>query len=240
MNIDQPTLNFIKRVIKCATIGKIDNVSIEPGKIRGMDDGQIAFIFHTDNVPEFDFGSIGFNRMSTFTARLDMVADMDKLTITANTDTSRNGDMFVRSLTMSAKGIKIDYRCANPAVIRAPRERADQIKFEINIDADAINYMSRGVTAMGSDEVRIVSDDNGTRFEMSDINGDVMVYQFKQNATDLSGEEDAIFDSTYPVKSILPLLKAATSSDCYITEPSGMLMMNVEGFDMYVFPRNTL
>ena len=170
-----------------------------------------------------------------------MIADADKVSVTANTDTSRNGDVFVRSLTMSAKGIKIDYRCANPAVIRAPRERADTVKYEINIDADAINYMTRGVAAMGCDEVRIISDDDGTRFEMSDVNGDVMSYQFKTSAIDIvNDDEAAIIDSTYPVKSIIPLLKAATSEQCYITEPSGMLMMNVEGFDMYVFPRNTL
>lgn len=239
MKVDNITLDYIKRVVKCATIGKIDNVVVEPGRIRGVDDAQTVFMYHTDNVPDFEFGSIGFNRLPTFTSRLDMVSDADKLAVTATTDTSRDGTVFVRSLNFAAKGIKVDYRCANPAVIRAPKELVDPIRYELNITPGAINYMARGVTAMGSDEINIISDPDGLRFEISDVNGDVLAFEFDEEAIDLSSTKPAVFEHTYPLKTLLPLLKAMDHSTCFITEDYGQLRVAVEGLDMYIFPRTT-
>jgi hypothetical protein len=204
-----------------------------------MDDAQSVFMYHTDNVPDFEFGSIGFNRLSTFTTRLDMVADADKLVVTATTDTSRDGTVFVRSLNFAAKGIKVDYRCANPAVIRAPRELVDPIRYELDIPAAAINYMARGVAAMGSDEIKIISDPDGLRFEITDVNGDVLAFEFDEEATDLTTSKPAVFEHTYPLKTLLPLLKAMDQSTCFITEHHGQLRLAVEGLDMYIFPRTT-
>lgn len=239
MKVESIALDYIKRVVKCATIGKIDNVAVEPGRIRGMDDNQSVFIFQTDNVPEFEFGSIGFNRLPTFTTRLDMVTGADKLSITANTDTSKDGSSFVRSLNFAAKGIKVDYRCANPAVIRAPKELVDSTKYEIVISPAAINYMARGMTAMSSDEIKIICDEDNTRFEIADVNGDVLTYEFDTTAVDITSSKPAEFEHTYPLKTLLPLLKAMDHETCYITKDHGMIRMSVEGLDMYIFPRTT-
>lgn len=240
MNIDQPSLNFIKRVIKCATIGNIDNVAIESGKIRGMDDDQIVFIYQDTNVPSFPFGSIGFNRLPTFTARLDMLDGLKNAIITASVDTGKDGTSFVRSLNMSAGNIKVDYRCANPAVIRAPKKLVDSIQYEITITPTVISYMTRARTAMSSDEISIISDGANTKLEMSDVNRDVFTYTFDTPTIDIVTAEPPIFTHIYPIKTILPLLKAASSEVCYITGTNGMLVIEVEGLQVYVFPRSSV
>lgn len=238
MNIDITTLNYIKKVVKCASIGKVEGISIEPNLIRGMDDSQTVFLFHTDNIPTFEFGSIGINRLSTFTSRLELMST-DGLTIEANTDKNRNGMQFVRSLNFSSKGMKVDYRCANPAIIRGPKQFVDTITYSIDIPTDAIQYMTKGMAAMSSDEIRLTSSDDGTQFTITDVNGDVFTYTFNDTAKNISDNSIAEFDHTYSLKTLLPLLKAMNNSTCFITQDNGMILITIEGIDLYVFPRTT-
>jgi hypothetical protein len=238
MKIDQIATDFIKRVVKCATIAEIDNLSIEPSLIRGMDDKQEVFLFHTDNVPKFEFGSIGLNRLSTFTSRIDLASGVTDLILDAVVDTDKTGQQFVRSINMKGKGIKIDYRCANPAVIRAPRKLQDKLTYVMDMTADVLYFMNKGRAAMGSDEVKLVCTDSQVTFEITDISGDVMECEFPLRAAGANGEKNVSFTFTYPLKTLLALFKTCPSQQFNITTPTGMLKLSVEGFDIYVLPRS--
>lgn len=238
MKIDQVTMDYIKRVVKCATLAKINNVAIEPDKIRGMDDDQVVFMFHTKNIPFMDVGSVGLNRLNTFTSRLDLATGVSGVEIDALTEDDKNGQRFVRGISMKGKGIKIDYRCANPAVIRAPKRLQDTLKYQINMTPDVLFFMTKGQQAMGSDEVKIVCKDSSVSFEISDINGDAMTYEFPAEAVMLDGSDDTSFSHTYPLKTILPLFKACPDEPFCITTPTGMLKLQVDGFDVYIMPRS--
>jgi hypothetical protein len=139
---------------------------------------------------------------------------------------------------MAGKGVKVNYRCANPAVIRAPKVLTDDVRYELTLTDEAINFMSKGSVAMASDEITITAGPDGTFFEITDINGDVFSYTFPSNAIDITSTKDAEFSHTFPLKTLLPLLKAAGSDTVHLTDKNGMMKMVVEGFDVYVFPRS--
>jgi hypothetical protein len=86
MKIDPIDLERVQRVVKCATVAKIDNLAVEPGRIRGMNDDQTVIMFHIDNVPDFSFGSLGLNRIDTFTARFDLANNISGVEVSVETE----------------------------------------------------------------------------------------------------------------------------------------------------------
>lgn len=243
MKVDSKTLAYIQNVVKTAQLVKIGNIIIEPDKVRAIDDEKSVVMFQTADVPKLPFGSIGLNRIDVFMTRFEIAKGIDKFELEAimpESDPAKpNKDEFARALVMKAKGIKIDYRCANPATIQAPKLINDQIKYSVMMNPEAVLLMSKSQGAMNSDEVSLVSTDDGVYFEMSDINGDVLTYKFA-NKVDIEAAKvdpkDIKFNHRYPLKVLLPLFKVSANSPFFVTS-RGMLKVVVNGLDMYILPR---
>lgn len=238
MKIDPIELEHVKRVVKCATTAKIDNLVIEPGKIRGIDDDQTIILFHTENVPDFSFGSLGLNRIDTFTARFDLASNIANTEVSVETEQDKNGQLFARALNIKGKGIKIDYRCANPAVIRAPKKFVDTVSYHVDMSADVLFFMTKGQAAMSSKEVTLTCKNSVTTFTIEDINGDVLEYEFPLQAKDVNtpSNKNVEFTYSYSLPTLLPLLKQVPDQPFCITTPTGMIKLNIDGFDVYIMP----
>jgi hypothetical protein len=238
MKIDPIELEHVKRVVKCATNAKIDNLVIEPGKIRGIDDDQTIILFHTEDVPQFSFGSLGLNRISTFVARFDLAANISGTEVSVETETDKNGQLFARALNIKGKGIKIDYRCANPAVIRAPRKFVDIVTYHVDMSPDVLFFMTKGQSAMASKEVTLTCKNSVTMFTITDVNGDELQYEFPLNAKDINNpaNKSVEFTYSYSLTTLLPLLKNVPDQPFCITAPTGMIKLTIDGFDVYIMP----
>lgn len=238
MKIDPIELDLVRRIVKCATKAKIDNIAIEPGKIRGINDDQTIIIFHTENVPQFSFGSLGLNRIDSLVDRFELAANLSNVEVNVETETDKAGQLFARSLNIKGKGMKVDYRCANPAVIRAPKKFNDVLTYHIAMSPDIVFFMTKGQGAMNSKEVNIVCTKSTTVFTIEDVNGDVFEYEFPAVTTDLTNpaNKDITFKYSYSLPTLLPLLKAAPDQPFVITTPTGMIRINVDGYDVYVMP----
>lgn len=243
MKVDNKTLAYIQNVVKTAQLVKIGNIIIEPGKVRAIDDEKSVVMFQTTDVPKLPFGSIGLNRIDVFMTRFEIARGVDKFELEAvmpDIDPSKpNKDEFARALVMKGKGIKIDYRCANPATIQAPKLINDQVKYSVMMNPEAVLLMSKSQGAMNSDEVSLISTDDGVHFEMSDINGDLLTYKFADqvNIEDAKvNSKDIKFNHKYPLKVLLPLFKVSASAPFYVTS-RGMLKVVVNDLDMYILPR---
>lgn len=236
MKVDVETLAYIQNVVRTAQLVKINNIVIEPERVRAIDDEKSVVLFQDSDVPDMPFGSIGLNRIDVFLTRFEIAKGAADFTLEAVMPES--DAKFARALLMQGKGIKIDYRCANPATIQAPKQIHDTIKYKIQMNPEAVLLMSKGQGAMGADEVSLISDKEGVRFEMTDINGDAFTHGFAKSVTnvDPSTGRDTNFTHKYPLKVMLPLFKTASDVPFHVTS-KGMLKVVVNGLDMYVLPR---
>ena len=241
MKVDAKTLVYIQNVVKTAQLVKIGNIIIEPDKVRAIDDEKSVVLFQDEDVPAMPFGSIGLNRIDVFMNRFELARSADKFEIEAIMPESKdnNAPQFARAIVMKGKGMKIDYRCANPATIQAPKQINDTLKYQIQMNNDVVSLMAKGQTAMNSDDVSIISNKDGVSFEITDINSDAMNYKFS-DGVDLvdvkADQDDTEFSFKYPLKVILPLFKAAPSAPFFIST-KGMLKIIVNELDMFVLPR---
>ena len=221
------TLDYIQTVIKTAQIVGIDNVIIEPGRIRGMDEARTVVLLQDENVPEMEFDSIGLNRTSVLLSRIALVKNQNRFAVEATIDDDKE---FVRALLIKAKGTNIDYRCANPATIQAPRVINDEIVADVSLTTEAVEMLHRGVVAMGNVEiVTITSDKRGISFALEDTNCDVFDHTFGEVT-------DHPFTHKYPVKTILALCKKEGEGTFGIGK-KGMLRHDVNGLGVYILPK---
>ena len=234
MNLDPVSLKYLQEVVRVCRLVGVDNVAIEPGMIRGMDDDQKVVIFlDGKTVPEFDFGSIGLSRLDVFQTRLDIARTQDKFTIEviAKPDVS-----YVQSLVMKATGTKIDYRCMDPTKIKAPKKLNDVMKFRVKINSQAVSLLQKAVAAMGADIVTVISNSEGVSFELVDVNKDVFKHTFTEDVEVLEDGKGVSFAHRYPAKTLLSIFKEDPAGTFEIGG-KGLLLFPIAGINVYVLPQ---
>lgn len=233
MKIDEQDLAYIQNVINTAQLVGIDDVIIEPGRVRAIDENKTVLLFQDENVPEMTFGSIGLNRISTFLSRLDIARTQEGFHVSSVIDSDNE---FARSLTMKAKGIKVDYRCANPRTILAPKNVNDVLVCRINITPEAVYLLQKGQTAMGADVVSVISNDDGVTFELMDVNGDKFSHTFTHEVTKITDDADTTFVNKYPLKTVLSLFKH-NPEGAFSIGRKGILNIVVNHLNVFVLPQ---
>lgn len=233
MNIDTETMSFLVNVVKTAQLVDIDNAIVEPGRVRGMDDNHTVVLFHEQDIPDMPFGSIGLNRLGVFLSRYEIARTQDSFKVEAKLS---DDEQFARSLTLKGKGTKIDYRCANPTTIKAPRQINDTMKVGVQVNGEAVRLLQKGQAAMSNPEtVTLLCDDDKVSFELVDVNNDVFKHTFAQEIELLDGD-DSNFAHRYPLKILLSLAKQHPDGHFEIGH-KGMLKFPVSDLTVYILPQ---
>ena len=231
MKLDSETLTYIRNVVETGQMVGIDNVIIESGNVRAINDEKSVVLFQEENVPEMNF-NVGLNRIGVFLSRLEVARTQDNFAVDVKTD---DDGVFARSITMTAKGFKVDYRCANPKTIAAPKKINDEMVIRIELTPQAVYMLQKGQTAMGADVVSLISNDNGVTFEFVDVNSDKFSYTFTERIAFDAGA-NATFTYKYPIKILLPLFKHNAESTFQIGR-KGMLNIVVNNLNIFVLPQ---
>lgn len=228
MKIDQDSLSYIQNVVETAQLVGIDNVIIEPGKVRAINDDKSVVLFQETDVPDMLFNSVGLNRIGVFLNRLSVARTQDNFTVDVKTDDNND---FARSITMSAKGFKVDYRCANPKTVAAPKKINDEFVCSIDLTPQAVYMLQKGQSAMTADTVSLISNADGVTFEFVDINSDKFSHTFTESVS-----SDDPFIYKYPIKILLPLFKYDSEGSFKIGR-KGMLNIVVNNLNIFVLPQ---
>lgn len=233
MKISTDDIKYIENVVKTGQIVGIDNVIIESGMVRAIDDARTVVLFQDTDVPDMPFGSIGINRIGVFLSRLEIAKTQDNLNIQIVTE---EGSEFAKSVTMNSTDTKIDYRCANPTTIQAPKQINDSLVYNIQLNAEAVSLLQKGHTAMGAENVAIKYNDSGVSFEMVDINSDNFIHTFADSIEILDEAVPETFSHNYPVKTLLALFKQNPNGEFKIGT-KGILGIIVNSLNIYVLPK---
>lgn len=236
--LTKEVLDYIEAVVAVARTAGIDNIIIEEDRVRAMDDDKTVVILQTENVPKLPFGSIGLTRVGTFSTRYEIAKAAKDFVVEATIDdTSDSEPSFVRALLLKGKGVKIDYRCANPKTIQAPKALNDAITHRVKMNADAVQMLTKGQAAMTADEVVFVGKEGDVALEIKDNSGDALAYDITADVTLENGHKVSEFFHRYPIKVIVPLFKQ--NPDGYFSlSTKGMMHISVNNINVVVLPRS--
>ena len=232
MKLTDEHIKFINGVVTTAHLVGVDGIIIEPGLVRGMAEDRTVVMIQSENVLDMPFGSIGLNRIATFQSRYDIAKTQDGFTMDVVVD---DGSEFARSITMKGKGVKINYRCANPTTITAAKKIRDVAERRVQMNGEAVMLFQKGMAAMGSEDVTIICND-GVSFEFSDNNADVFSHRFADGSDAIVDGSDDKFAHKYPAKVLSSLFKHDTDGS-FTVGKAGTLNVDVNGITITVMPR---
>lgn len=237
--LSKGTLTLLNDAIDTATVLGIDRMVIDSHSLRGesQENGTMMLLpFPADT--ELEFGAMGISRISVLKSRLRVLANEG--TITPEFKTRDSGDKFVFRLSLKKGRTSIDFKCADPSQIRAPKNITDPDYFAFTITAEDIKLMLSARSAMQSDLVNILSKDGTTvEFSVSASEGDALTHAF-ESALDTK-TDTTTFATLYKTKFLFPVLKEVSDAadeapvEVIITR-RGIMKIEVNGITAYVFP----
>lgn len=234
MKLEKEEIVQLQSILTAAQVIGVDDIVIEPDKIRAMDEKKTVVIFHQSDIPQFGFGSLGLTRINSFMKRVDIVKSQENFII--DTMESQDGS-WVQSLLLKAKGTKIQHNCNKPEIIQVPKQIGDAMTYQLHLNAEGVMMLQKGRDAMkGNENVIIQSNSDGVCFKFSDDSGDNFTYTFADEVVNINGGKGTDFITKLPTKTLLSMFKTNTEGTIEIGG-KGTLKFNVEGFDVYVLPR---
>ena len=235
--LDPTSLSYIERVVSVAKIAGIDSVIIGNGMVRGMDEDQTVVILDTNNVPSLPMDtSIGLNRVSTFQSRYEISKSASGFSIDAYVDDGDADNPFIRSLTLKGKGTKIDFRCAAPASIKAPKTLNDTVTHSSCFNVEAVQMIVKGQSAMGADEMALRGSTDGVVLEIRDNGGDMLTYDITKDVRQEHSDASTDFYHRYPIKAVIPLIKQNPDGK-FLLSKRGMLYVSVNNINVVILPK---
>ena len=114
------TLNLMRDAISTSTILGIERLVIDGHSLRGesQENGTMMLLPFPDGT-ELEFGAIGISRVPVLKARLRLLGDDG--VIIPEYKTRDSGEQFIFRLSLQKAKTKIDFKCADPAQIKAPK-----------------------------------------------------------------------------------------------------------------------
>lgn len=232
-------LQLLNDAITVATILGIERVVIDNHSLRGeSQDNGTMLLFPFPQGTELEFGAMGISRVPVLRARMRLLGDEG--IVTPEYKVRDSGEKFIFRLGLSKSRTKIDFKCADPAQIRAPKAFNDPEHFGFSVSAEDITMMLAAKTAMQADTVSFISSDSKTvSYSVHASEGDVLAHELD---TSLDIKEDVdTFTFSYKTKILFPVLKEIMdvakdgNVDIVITR-RGILKIEVKDIPIYVFP----
>lgn len=245
MKLTQASVTNLSKLLKVASIVKIDRLIIEDGTIRGIDDNQTVVIISKNDVPDFGGSRAGLMNLNVLANRLNLFA-ADKMEIEAVEVPNRNDSEVndVAAFKIAANKSKFEFKLGRADLVKAPKKMNDDFVWCVKMkDVGDIKTIMSASNTIDSEQIAIVSKQNGeVSLELVDsATQDTFTIQIAEEAEWL-GDEDRptqSFVHYYNVKALLPLLKAAaaTGEVFLVVGEQGMLQVTVENHTFTLLPR---
>ena len=233
-------VSLLQDAIDVASMLDIERIVLDGHSLRGHspDNGTIMLLPFPDDTT-LEFGAMGIGRIPELKNRLKLVGNNGK--ITPEYKERDSGDKFVFRLVLQKGKTKVEFKCSDPAQIRAPKALNDPDHFIFKFTNDDVDLMLKSKTAMGADSVAFVSPDGKeVTFSIVASEGDTLTHQL---STDVECKTDTEkFNFIYKVKILFPVLKEVLAATKDATEVEvavtrrGVMKMNILDIPVFIFP----
>lgn len=240
--LTQKSTDLIKKVIETCNLCGIDSVSIENGIARGqnMDNNKGNFFLTNIETDNLEFDELGLGRLKTLLTRLKLLNDLggDDYEIFYNIKERDNHDQYVTKLVLKNKKTKIEYKCTDSRMIKAPKKFKGNVLYSFELSEDTIKIMAKAISALETNLISFSSDDDGSvRFKSTDTEGDTFDHIIADTYEKHNDAELDNFFFAYDIKNLLGLFKARCNEkgNVYIQiMDRGVMKIDVNGFDIYI------
>lgn len=225
MILDEETVNIIKDALIVSKQFGLTVLKIDDNGIRGTDeDGKVAILSPMElNIG----GTIGINRIEFLLNRLKI---LDNPTVKVIYDANNISD----SITLYNKKTVIEYRTAKADRLKVPSVPKNGDLYQMSVTEDLKNTLTKGKSAMKSDIITLLCNDNRLSYKIADETSDTLLYN-ADCVVNMLDEEPANFVNVYSIKALLYALN--NCEEVFGIDKRGILRFNINNFNIYLLPK---
>lgn len=237
MELSKETIEFLSNIIDVAKILKIENVILDHECARGHLKEEGSMIIQRDNLPKFEFTSLGISRINILDTRLSLLGN--DVSIEAEEHTKDNGEKTIYKLVLSKGKTVVEFKCADSALMpKAPKNLKDPIFYSFNADEESVALLSKAQSAIKAETVAIVGTKSGVLVKLNDIEGDMFNHVISENIKFSPDCTKDKFFFSYKIRVLVPLLKAAFKTEQLTVNITsrGLLNLVINNINVYISP----
>lgn len=237
MQLSKQTIDCLLKVINVAKILKIETIIFDQYGARGQLQLEGLFLFFKDNVPAFEFQTLGLTRVATLITRMNLLGN--ELSIDAEEIEKVPGEKAVLKLILANNKTMIDFKCADPALLpKIPKNIADPVFYTFNVSNESIQLLGKVKTAINkADVLTFVGNKGAVLCKASDDDGDMFNHVITEELVLAPECDKPKFAFSYKNNVIVPLFKEACQGEDSITvniTRRGLLTFNVHGITVFI------
>jgi hypothetical protein len=226
MILDEETITIIKDALIVSKQFGLTVLKIDDNGIRGTDeDGKVALLSQLDL---HIGGTIGINRIEFLLNRLNI---LDNPTVKVNYDANNISE----SISLYNKKTVIEYRTAKADRLKVPSVPKNGDLYQMSITDDLKNILTKGKSAMKSDIITLLCDDNRLSYKIADETSDTLLYNAEYVVNMVDDDEPANFVNVYSIKALLYAFN--NCEDVFGIDKRGILRFNIHNFNIYLLPK---
>jgi hypothetical protein len=237
MQLSKETIDLISKVTRVAKILNIEGLIFDQECVRGHHQQEGSMIIHRDNLPKFEFASLGISRVPTLISRLALLGD--NYTVEAQEKDKTQTEKVVTKLILANKKTEVEFKCGDPAMMqKAPKNLKDPQFFAFKVDNDTVTTLAKAQSALRGETISLTGSKNGVIAKLSDVEGDMMNHIVSEDLDILPDADKDKFYFSYKNKLLIALLKEAMDSETVqiIITKRGMLRISVNGINVIIAP----
>lgn len=232
----------VKRLADIITLAKtigIESIIIDKESVRGQSDDGV-FIITEHDIQQFKDTPIGISRVSVLNSRLNLIGDAKKLPkVELDFKERDNGDKIVLRLIIKNNRTSLDFKCADPLLIKAKKVLKDALIYQFDLSDETIDLMIRSNSAMQTDKIKMILESNKIYFNINDAEGDSLKHLVSETIT-LSDPTKNTFIVNLKHKIVLPLFKLALKEkdklNIKISDIRNVVTFELNGINVYIMP----
>jgi len=204
---------YVERALKTAQLFKCDKLVIERDLFRGMNDDFSMIIIDNTVPPGLPFAGMGILEVSKLVSRLNLVPN-PKISVTTG-----NAEGAVTSLTIKGGGTTVKHACTRFSTVKTLRSYNATDDWSIDFSYDAVAQISKAASAMGTDNISVVSDAGKCKFVIKDGPRNEYQQEFDGNIQFLDKDEDLDEDDDdddMPDRTTLPSFNFLYRKDMFL------------------------
>lgn len=220
--------DVLTRATSVARALQIEAFAITEGVVKGVSNSGMLIV---DEYPDPDF-NIGVTRVQALHTRLAMIAESGN-GVTAEY-TKDKTDTYINKIFLKSKRTKVEFNCAKPELIKAPKRLADKKIAAFTITPSTLATLKRAASAMGSTLLSFSIDETSVVVRLKDDGGDI----FEHTIDDSSIETTEFYEQpgtfVYNIKNFLQTLKDTGENGKVEVTVRGFLACKYDGFTVYL------
>lgn len=245
MILDEQDVKKLIDILTLAKIVGIENLIIDSLSARGeSNDGVFIITDHTiEQFKKTPFGitsNEGSSRVSVLLQRLNIIAEGKKLPkVELEFKERDNGDKIVFRLKIKNNRTTVEFRCADPQMVKAKKILKDALIYDFDLTDETIELMIKSNAAMQTDKIKLILDDGKIYFNINDIEGDSLKHLVTESVTLVDPTKNK-FIVTLKHRIVLPLLKLALKENdrlnIKLSEIRNVMTFELNGINIYIMP----